>query len=476
MFRIMLGLVLSAILACGGMTAPTAAQERKNINTLTATELEGLRRGVAVMKARDAAARNTVNWRRSWTFWANMHGYFGAGCTETTMPAAGMQGVRTWGPANAQERDTWCTCQHRSDAFITWHRIAVYQFERVLQEAAGMPQLRLPFWDLTAQPALPAAFRSPTYVNTQGQTVANPLYAPNRPAALNNGTAVISASARSTTNAMAATTLSTFRQRLESTPHGAVHCALGAAGCPSGLMAHLSSAALDPIFWLHHANIDRLYECWLSGGPNRLPAGAQLDRTFRFPDRDGAIVAIRVRDRLTTAQMGYRYASGSSCAATAELAPEPAFEPVEAQLWQAQAQGRPRATLPAAAAQRGRRPVLRLEDVVPDPVDPGMYDVYVVAPDGRRALVGNMNFFGTSEQGGHAGHGARQGQGQNFDFDLARAVRGLGLHPGSDFELAFERTTGLEPAVPGVQAAEAVAPLPQRGGPLRIGRIGVAVE
>ena len=113
---------------------------------------------------------------------------------------------------------------------------------------------------------------------------------------------------------------------------------------------------------------------------------------------------------------------------------------------------------------------------MPDPVDPGMYDVYVVAPDGRRALVGNMNFFGTSEQGGHAGHGARQGQGQNFDFDLARAVRGLGLRPGSDFELAFERTTGLEPAVPGVQAAEAVAPLPQRGGPLRIGRIGVAVE
>jgi hypothetical protein len=39
-------------------------------------------------------------------------------------------------------------------------------------------------------------------------------------------------------------------------------------GLPDGWMLDPSLAALDPIFWLHHANVDRLWEVWLQrAGP-----------------------------------------------------------------------------------------------------------------------------------------------------------------------------------------------------------------
>lgn len=42
-------------------------------------------------------------------------------------------------------------------------------------------------------------------------------------------------------------------------PHGAVHVAIGGA---YGHMSQLSYAAFDPTFWLHHANVDRLFAMW----------------------------------------------------------------------------------------------------------------------------------------------------------------------------------------------------------------------
>ena len=58
---------------------------------------------------------------------------------------------------------------------------------------------------------------------------------------------------------------------LESLPHNVIHGAIGGVapnGNPNdwrdlGLMSMPITAALDPIFWLHHANIDRLWNVWL---------------------------------------------------------------------------------------------------------------------------------------------------------------------------------------------------------------------
>ena len=104
---------------------------------------------------------------------------------------------------------------------------------------------------------------------------------------------------------MAATTYNHFPTRLEATPHGAVHCGVGSAGCGTGLMGSVPSAALDPIFYFHHVNIDRLYECWQEVNPQRrLPTGnAIFNRSYSFVDGDGTVRQRRVRDMLTTASL-----------------------------------------------------------------------------------------------------------------------------------------------------------------------------
>jgi hypothetical protein len=82
-------------------------------------------------------------------------------------------------------------------------------------------------------------------------------------------------------------------------------------------MGSVPVAALDPIFYTHHTNIDRLYECWLHGSePGRLPNNpTQLNALFTFVDADGSTAERRGGDMLTTTQLGYTYAGGGGCPA-----------------------------------------------------------------------------------------------------------------------------------------------------------------
>jgi tyrosinase len=86
---------------------------------------------------------------------------------------------------------------------------------------------------------------------------------------------------------------------LESDPHNLVHVYIGGnAPAPPlyGLMADPGTAALDPIFYLHHANIDRMWVAWNASGradprdPAWLngPPAAAGDREFVMPMPDGS--------------------------------------------------------------------------------------------------------------------------------------------------------------------------------------------
>ncbi len=290
--------------------------QRKSVNALSAAELMSLRRGVAAMKARDTAPRGSADFRRSWLYWANMHAHFGADCGGP-VSGSGMAGVQTFTATNAAETATWCQCEHGTERFLTWHRMYIWYFERVLQQAAGDPTLRLPFWDYATDPQLPAAYRAATYVDENGQTVPNPLRAEARQAGLNNGSSGLSAGVSSASGAMGAASYNAFNASLEGTPHGAVHCAVASAGCPTGLMGAVPAAALDPIFYAHHTNIDRLYDCWLRVNESaRLPnSAAHLDTEFTFVDGDGSTPTRRVGDMLRSADLGYAYAGGGDCPA-----------------------------------------------------------------------------------------------------------------------------------------------------------------
>ena len=77
-------------------------------------------------------------------------------------------------------------------------------------------------------------------------------------------------------------------------------------------MSMPATAALDPIFWLHHCNIDRLWEVWrgMSGHENPTTdnwTGGPADRTFYMPAPDGTSHAYTANDMLNTQAPNLNY-------------------------------------------------------------------------------------------------------------------------------------------------------------------------
>jgi len=64
-----------------------------------------------------------------------------------------------------------------------------------------------------------------------------------------------------------------FQRALEKGPHNDVHRAVGgfdSSGSPAGDM-NTSRSPADPIFYLHHAMVDRLWWEWQKGHPGKNP-------------------------------------------------------------------------------------------------------------------------------------------------------------------------------------------------------------
>jgi hypothetical protein len=249
--------VLLLCLLCAGIARGDVV--RRSIFALdpNGPEIASLRRGIQVMQSRPSADPT------SWTYQANMHGTYD-------------QPVLT----------AWNGCQHGSFYFFSWHRMYLYYFERILRAASGDPNLALPYWNYTddthlSDPdrrQLPLAFRQPA-------DASNPLFVSQRNPAINDGTGFLppgdvdysqafeytnfeglvgsgSASFGGPTRPNHPTSNDDFGA-LESTPHNVVHDDIG------GLMRDPNTSARDPIFYLHHANIDRLWKRWLGLGGGR---------------------------------------------------------------------------------------------------------------------------------------------------------------------------------------------------------------
>jgi hypothetical protein len=479
--RFLLSICASALaVAASGFVATHARadDQRKSITDLTPSQVTSLRRGVAKMMSRNSAPTDSADFRRSWIYWANMHLHFGDDCAGPIM-GNGMDGVQTFTATSPDQTVTWCKCEHGTINFLTWHRMYLWYFERVLQDAAGDPSLRIPYWDYETSGQLPAAYRDATYVDDNGATVPNPLRVEARQPGLNDGSSSLSSDVTSTDAAMGDPDFASFSGDLENTPHGAVHCAIVTGSCPNGLMGSVPVAALDSIFYAHHTNIDRLYDCWLKVNEStRLPNDPnQLNTTFTFVDSDGSTPTRRVGDMLTTAQLSYSYGSGGGCPAAAQVAGAgAALERATMTLAQGQALAVagparisgatttvPLALQPAArealaarpeATTPGGRTYLTIEGVQYDKPPGGLYTVFLQA-DGRRQQVGVINFFNLlpSGTGGHAAHMGHGTTSANFRFDVTKAVRELGLSSDAQPSLVFEPTNGLLGSTP-----EAVAP------------------
>jgi hypothetical protein len=101
---------------------------------------------------------------------------------------------------------------------------------------------------------------------------------------------------------------------IEQYPHNTIHVWAGTSTEVGGKdMGSLYAAARDPVFYAHHAQLDRLWELWknpLVVGRNNSDIDdddAFLDAEFAFYDERAEMVRVRVRDCLRAAALGYRY-------------------------------------------------------------------------------------------------------------------------------------------------------------------------
>lgn len=245
-----------------------AVMVRKNVYSLSAAEINSIKAGITAMKA--LPYTNPV----SWEYQAAIHG--------TT---------------RSDNLPSWNSC-HKAGAsffFLAWHRMYVYFFERILRAKSGNPNLTVPYWNYQTNAVIPPDYRN--------SAAGNPLYDGTRSSTLNAGGSLPSSIMTSFANSLNQVPYYDFQTAINS-PHGSVHTTI------NGNMYSTSTAALDPVFWLHHCNIDRLWEEWLRkcGGRANPTDNAWLTKTYTFFDENGVAVNMSGSQVVSTAsQLNYKY-------------------------------------------------------------------------------------------------------------------------------------------------------------------------
>jgi tyrosinase len=148
---------------------------------------------------------------------------------------------------------------HSNPRFLPWHRIYLLRMEELLMSVD--PTVCIPYWKSSDEQAFPAwliGFTPTVNLMSGPHTVTRTI---GMFATLPNAAAV--------TAAMANGTFNPFAGALEGI-HNSGHVWVG------GSMGSIATAPCDPVFWMHHAEIDRIWWQWQQANPGQNPplAGA----------------------------------------------------------------------------------------------------------------------------------------------------------------------------------------------------------
>jgi tyrosinase len=166
----------------------------------------------------------------------------------------------------------------RGRNFLAWHRQFLFRFEKRLRKVN--PNVSLPYWNAVANRRIPAQLNAPDLVEEWGVTREWDATELTTQAVLDS--------------VMKIPTFTAFQSALENTVHATVHIAVG------GTMSSSSSPA-DPIFWLHHANIDRLWAKWQAGHLGQNPPN--MSETLQ----PKPILGVKVSRVVRIKTLGYSY-------------------------------------------------------------------------------------------------------------------------------------------------------------------------
>jgi len=346
----------------------------------------------------------------------------------------------------------WNTCQAHpgtespvEDYFLPWHRMFVYYFEEIIRYAAKNDSFTLPYWNYSAgqdSARIPEEFRSGVLSKT------------NRNSGVNSGNPVAPDFRLDPKSALKESNYSSdgakqgFNLALDSGVHGNVH---GAVGNTTN-MGRVPFAGGDPVFWMHHSNIDRLWASWNHNGGKNPPSTTWRDKEFTFAAADGKPAKKKNREVDDIAKLGYSYDR-------LEPAP-PNFRPAApAALLNARFANFAEAASPSLALGRGpvrltlehsptnknrlladelnalgteRSLYLVLRDLQTNAQPGVLYDVYLNLPENASPKGEDANYVGTISffNADHAHTGAASQQFYSFDVtDLARKLQSKGGVP-----------------------------------------------
>lgn len=235
------------------LLAQSSAMRRLDWNTFRNTRDYGsLVDGIARMRE-----NTNPDDKRSWAYWTNVHVSF---------------------------------CPHNIAYFLAWHRGYLYYFEQQLRAVSGNKSLVLPYWDYYTTPQIPGELTNPSpfnplYLNRQNTNVIDAL--------------TLAPFAGSVTN-MQRGLSNPYEVLFEDQPHNPVHNIIGTT------MATMQSPT-DPVFWLHHANVDRLWSAWQQAGGGRTTPAANNSYwagNFTYATR---LTMPRSRTIDTRSQLSYYY-------------------------------------------------------------------------------------------------------------------------------------------------------------------------
>jgi len=364
-------------------------------------------------------------------------------------------------PQKSLAQEMWNTCQAHhgepEDFFLPWHRMYVYFLERIVRKMSGHAEFTLPYWNysnaaVASGPRMPKPFIAPA-------ASTNPLFRTNRNASANGGQPID----QSDPGALDLTALSQckysnsgpsdpirgFNEELDGGLHGNVHVLIGNG---QG-MGSVPWAANDPIFWMHHCNIDRLWASWNRAGRQNPSTSVWLTKQFIFADENGNRVVATVQDFKRIAPLRYTYdrfepvpACPPSLAGpeavlptqTRAVAPggpvELAGAPVQVNL---EAPPGPEAeNVPLGQRVKQLKPGKRLYVVAKNlraDVQPGVvYHVYFDLPAGTQPkpgkrdphYIGTLNFFDAGHPEGDSGMSA-MATAKARSFDVTRVAKSL---------------------------------------------------
>jgi len=500
------------------MAQYTRANAWNNGGTFDNPDLLWYAKGVGAMQARQLSDST------SWWFFAAIHGEY---VSENGFPGWGFlpappQVPTSPTPSQGDQDLYWDQCQHQSWYFPPWHRGYLLALEAQIRAdviALGGPATwALPYWNYLGpgqefnippaftQQTLPDGSPNPLFVTARyGPNGDGNIFVPIPP--VNQD--VMSNDVYTGSDAVTSppgfggpdTGFSHFggtSGNLENNPHNMVHSFVGGNapdGQTYGLMSDPGLAGLDPIFYFHHANIDRMWAAWNANNANPTdpkwlngPA-AQGEREFVMPWPGGAPYVYTPQQVSSLDQLNYTYDSLQAPAlvpAAAVLAERltrlgAAAAAAKVQKGAAVTPGENvelvgASPAPLAIKGTGARTTVKLdkdvrrkvsasllgasEAVPPDRVylnlenvrgthDPSVLQVYVNLPEGANPadhpelLAGSVGLFGLRKASSKDDkHG---GQGLNFVLDITKIIDTLHLANALDADALQVRIVPHQP-------------------------------